>query len=345
MKILNQIKLYDFNENSTSTLVDEKISYRNYEKLPVIGQNSNMKNSSVSFSDSTLNLLEPSETQSQNYSSLYGFNSGSVNIFSQTQTNERIMEPFIFNRNPKFSNKKTNKNNVKPLEKKPKISNEKKSTQNIDTTYIANGIHSTSNEFVNQSTIPAVNSKTKKITNYKQTTPMFHHVDSKPNEAKQFSLSLTNHNYLTSSKDNFEENPNQILYGQIANISENISDKINKILRNYPSIHSRRMEKGKKPLPKLENYLIDNHIRYDIAKEPIHNLQKQAHFHQHRHIHNNEISSTNTNTNANISTSTDLFSKQTKILHQEETSPSHLEASFYDINQSISNAKTAANED
>lgn len=343
MKILNQTKFYDFNENSTSTLVDEKISYKNYEKLPVISQSSNLKNSSVFFSDSTLNFLEPFETQSQNFSSLYGFNTGSVNTFSKTQRNERVMEPFIFNRNQKFSNKKTNKNNVKSLEKKPKISNVKKSTHNIDTTYIANGINSASNEFVNQSTISAVNSKTKNISNSKQTTPMFPHVNSKPNEAKQFSLSLTNHNYLTSSKDNFEENSNRILYGQIANISENISEKIHKILKNYPSIHSRRMERGKKPLPKLENYLIDNHIRYDIAKKPIHDSQKTAHFHQHRHVHNNETPSNNTN--ANISTSTDLISKQTKVINQEETSPSHLEASYYDINQSISNAKTAANED
>ena len=338
--------MYDFTENLTGNLPDEKISQKNYEKLPVIGQNTNFKNSSLFLSDSTLNLLEPFEAKSQNFtnSSSYWINSGSINTFSQSHRNERAIEPLIFSRNQKLSNKKSN-NNFKPIEKKPKTPILNKPSQSIDANYIANGFKSASNEFLNQHKIPTTNTFKTKQVGYplKQTTPTYQYVDSKSKDPKQFSLSLTNHDYFTSGKDKVQPNSNQNLYDQISNISENINEKIHKILRNYPSIHSRRMEKGKKPLPKLENYLIDNHIKYDIAKEPVNDSQKTIHLRNHRYNHSNEIPPTNNN--VNISTSTDLISKQSKDFTHEETSSSHLEAiSYYDINQSVSNAKTTENE-
>jgi hypothetical protein len=88
---MTQVKMYDFNENPIANLNDEKIIQKSYEKLPVIGQNSNFKNgSSLFFSDSTNNILDPFETSSQNFtnssSNLYSF-SFSLNLSSTVHNN------------------------------------------------------------------------------------------------------------------------------------------------------------------------------------------------------------------------------------------------------------------
>jgi hypothetical protein len=333
---MTQVKMYDFNENPIANLNDEKIIQKSYEKLPVISQSSYFKNgSSLFFSDSTNNILDPFETSSQNFTNSSSNRLNSNSTFIQIQRNERAMEPFVFNRNQMFPHKKSkeSKNNFKPIEKKPKIPNlSKLSSQSIDSAYVANGLNSASNEYINQSTL-LQSTKTKQHGNIiKQATPTYQHIDPKTKDNKQYYLNLTNHNYFSSSNDKF-----QLEHSQISNLSENISDKIHKIIRNYPSISSRRMERGKKPLPKLENYLKNNNIKYDIAQEPIQNAQKIVHANHQRKNHN-QI--TTTNSNLNISTSTDLPSDQSKVFTHEGNSSTHLEASlYYDINQSISNEK------
>ncbi len=77
-----------------------------------------------------------------------------------------------------------------------------------------------------------------------------------PNE---FALSLTSQSNETSqSYSNFTE------HKQVVDLTDDVDDKINKIIRDYPSIVLRRQSNNKR-FPKLKNYLSDNHIKYDIS--------------------------------------------------------------------------------
>ena len=76
-----------------------------------------------------------------------------------------------------------------------------------------------------------------------------------PNE---FALSLTNHSFNTSQSYN---NINE--HSQLSNFNDEVDDKINKIIKNYPSIVLRRKNIGR--FPKLKNYLNENHIKYDVS--------------------------------------------------------------------------------
>lgn len=76
-----------------------------------------------------------------------------------------------------------------------------------------------------------------------------------PNE---FSLSLTNHSTDSSqSVDNYAE------YAQLNTLTDDMDEKINKIIKRYPSIVLRRQ--SNRSFPKLNKYLNDNHIKYEIS--------------------------------------------------------------------------------
>lgn len=76
-----------------------------------------------------------------------------------------------------------------------------------------------------------------------------------PNE---FAISLTTHSVdYNQSYDNFNE------HSQLSSLTDEVDDRINKILKNYPSIVIRRQ--GNRKFPKLKNYINENHIKYEIA--------------------------------------------------------------------------------
>ena len=105
-----------------------------------------------------------------------------------------------------------------------------------------------------------------------------------PNE---FALSLTNHESSSQTYENFNE------HSQLSNFNDDVDDKINKIIKSYPSIVLRRQ--GNRRFPKLKNYLTENHIKYDIS-----------------HFKSNSTTAAATTTNKNVSTTASVtISKET----------------------------------
>jgi len=77
-------------------------------------------------------------------------------------------------------------------------------------------------------------------------------------DANEFALGLTNHLVnAAQAYDNLNE------HSQLSNFNDDVDDKINKIVKSYPSIVLRRQNVGR--FPKLKNYLDENHIKYDIS--------------------------------------------------------------------------------
>ena len=299
----------------------------------MIASNSNFNYSSSLFlTDSPTNLLEPIETKSQHF--LQNLKHSSHDLNAQSSYRSKPMEPFIFSRNQKISqNKKSNKlfskNNSKSFEKKTKQKNNL--VQSIEKNVIANGFNNGSNELIDKP--ETFSTKLKQIGNFikqqqnHQVPTANKLLEAKSYDSKEFAFSLTNHNYFSQSIDNFQGQ-----HSKISNLTENISGEINKIIKNYPSIYLRRKDKGKKPLPKLQNYLYENHIKYDLAKQPL------------QQIKSSKLQSSSKNSNKDIPASTDSKTNEMKILDQEENYPSHFEASSF-INQSILNGTSIKDED
>lgn len=270
ISILSQAKAYDLNSLNSDSLTN--FNYKYYEKLPSISNGSH------------LDQTEPKNT--------HIFHQIMNNTKKQQAKNEQ--QPIIKQsksmpqRHKKLNPISTNKASPKQSLSDESGGNNNNSNNVLNTslneeTLITYGQHINScsdfREFDN-----SISSTSKKdSSSQKSTSKQQHHVGNYPintvkqpahstnfqksYDAHEFAISLTNVNSSTYNDGAFVSSLNQP--SQIFSITEDVSNQINKIIKNYPSIRFRRCEKDKKRLPRLDSFLNENHIKYDMTTRSI----------------------------------------------------------------------------
>ena len=320
INILSQAKANDYDDDSSAAddILDSE--QRLYGKLPLLSQYQASEKSSHNNSPMISNIN--SNTNRSDGIPIPGSKSKFNAPTIKAKSNEAVHKTHIIQPNKRLNMANSIlKNHLQPIESKhtkPAPPN-----RGIETAFITNGLNSISQNFEfgdnHEKKSPHASNSTKlkqQMGGYLKTNSQ---LTARSYDAKDFAYGLSNHDQLANSSDNFGQQHSQIL-----NLTDDISDEISKIIKNYPSIYIRRMDSDRKPLPKIQNYLYENNIKYEIAK----------HRHETSSTHN-KIQMQNTSKIEQKEIKVDEVKAEVADVAEKADSSQFDDASYYKIEHSV----------